>query len=148
MNEVSNIAQMIQLSVAPVFLIMGIGAILSVVATRLGRTVDRARDLEDLLHGRPDPAASERMRAELAVLDRRVVYAQRSIALCSFAALLTCIVVAVLFVGGLAGGNLSALVAVLFIVTMFSLAGGLAMFLVEVTVATRMLRVRTELFMK
>ena len=39
----------IQLAVAPVFLITGIGAMLGVLANRLGRIVDFARTLESLL---------------------------------------------------------------------------------------------------
>ncbi|MEO5741668.1 MAG: DUF2721 domain-containing protein [Vicinamibacterales bacterium] len=44
--EISPIAHVIQLSVAPVFLLSGIGAILAVMTNRLGRIIDRARALE------------------------------------------------------------------------------------------------------
>ena len=44
--EISPIAHVIQLSVAPVFLLSGIGAILAVMTNRLGRIIDRARVLE------------------------------------------------------------------------------------------------------
>ena len=40
---ISPIAHVIQLSVAPVFLLSGIGAILAVMTSRLGRIIDRAR---------------------------------------------------------------------------------------------------------
>lgn len=42
----ADIAHVIQLSVAPVFLLAGIGSILGVMANRLARVVDRARILE------------------------------------------------------------------------------------------------------
>lgn len=148
MNDASVIAQIIQLAVAPVFLLAGIGAILSTIAMRLGRVVDRARCLEEALLAGSDAVAGQRMREELAVLDRRVVYAQRAISLSSLAALLICLVVAALFIGALAGFNAAAAIAVLFIAAMFCLIGGLAMFLAEVAVATRTLRVRAEIFMK
>ena len=44
--EVSQVAQTIQLAVAPIFLLAGVGAFLNVCAGRLSRIVDRARDLE------------------------------------------------------------------------------------------------------
>jgi hypothetical protein len=40
------VAHAIQLAVAPVFLLSGIGAILAVMTNRLGRIIDRARVLE------------------------------------------------------------------------------------------------------
>ena len=43
---VLQVAQIIQLAVAPVFLLAGIGAFLNVCAGRLARIVDRARGLE------------------------------------------------------------------------------------------------------
>src|SRR6185312_6847244 len=57
--EISPIAHVIQLSVAPVFLLSGIGAILAVMTNRLGRIIDRARVLE----ARLDDATDERAQA-------------------------------------------------------------------------------------
>ena len=45
---ISSIAQTIQLAIAPVFLLAGIGSILNVLAARLARVVDRSRVLEQL----------------------------------------------------------------------------------------------------
>jgi hypothetical protein len=148
MDALSDIAGTIQLAVAPVFLLAGIGALLSVVTSRLGRAVDRARVLEERLLSGPSQADASRIRGELRILDRRVLLAQRSIAMCSLSALLVCFVVATLFVAELADLNAAALIAVMFIGAMLILIVGLSFFLAEVTFATRMLRVRAELFMK
>ena len=45
-QDVGTLARVIQLSVAPVFLLTGIGTMLSVMTNRLGRVIDRARVLE------------------------------------------------------------------------------------------------------
>jgi hypothetical protein len=45
------VAHAIELAVAPVFLLTGIGAILAVMTNRLGRVIDRARVLEERLQG-------------------------------------------------------------------------------------------------
>jgi hypothetical protein len=64
------VAHAIQLAVAPVFLLSGIGAILAVMTNRLGRIIDRARVLEDRLeNARPEILAS--LRADLAILSRQ-----------------------------------------------------------------------------
>ena len=148
MSALSDVAHTIQLSVAPVFLLAGIGALLNVVASRLGRAVDRARALEEKLLAPPKDGDAPRMRNELSVLDRRMVLAQRSIFLFSFSALLVCVLVAALFITDLANLRLGALVGFLFIGAMIALIGGLSFFITEVTLATRTLRVRAELLMK
>jgi len=48
-QTISDISHVIQLSVAPVFLLTSIGTILGVLSTRLARIVDRARALNDRL---------------------------------------------------------------------------------------------------
>ena len=68
---VSTIAQAIQLSVAPVFLLTGIGAILNLLATRLARVIDRSRVLEDRIP-LSGPDARQRDIRELRLLDWRI----------------------------------------------------------------------------
>ncbi len=148
MNELSDLAHIIELSVAPVFLLAGIGAFLNVMAARLARIVDRSRTLEARCGEQPDQMEIERIRSELSILDKRTLYAQRAIFLFSFAALLVCLVVAALFVGDFIDLAVGALVALMFIAAMFAMIGGLALFLMEISIATRTLRVRPELFSK
>jgi hypothetical protein len=64
------VAHAIELAVAPVFLLTGIGAILAVMTNRLGRVIDRARVLEERLE-ETSPEFLETLRADLAVLSRR-----------------------------------------------------------------------------
>ncbi len=148
MNEVSDLAHIIQLSVAPVFLLAGIGAFLNVVASRLGRVVDRARNLEERFLAGPTPDEMARIKSELIILDRRVRLSQRAVVLFSLAALLVCLVVATLFVGEFVTLPVGGPVAMMFIAAMLAMIGGLTLFLLETTIATRTIRVRAELLSK
>jgi len=58
MNQIDEIAHIIQLSIAPVFLLTGVGTLLNVLSGRLARIIDRARALEQRLEtqGAPHPA--------------------------------------------------------------------------------------------
>ena len=47
MNEIDEIAHVIQLSIAPVFLLTGVGTLLNVLSGRLARVIDRARFLSN-----------------------------------------------------------------------------------------------------
>ena len=138
---VDTVAQNIQLAVAPVFLLAGIGSFLNVLAHRLGRVIDRARQLESECAGY-DAVTRGRAETELKVLGRRMAAAHWAIGLCTASALLVCVVVAVLFVGETAVRVGTTLVAALFVGAMGLLIGGLLLFLIEVQIAMRSVRVR------
>ena len=138
-----GIAQAIQLAVAPALLLVGIGNCLNVVAVRLARIVDRARGLERHL---PDATDHERQMevGELRVLDRRMMVCHASVGFITASGLLTCLVVIMLFVNSLRGLGYADTVSILFVAAMASLALGLLLFLAEVTIATRVVKVSRE----
>jgi len=142
-TSVSTIAHIIQLAIAPVFLLAGIGSILNVMAGRLSRVVDRARRLELLV---PDASAEERENEihELEILDRRMGICHWAIGFCTAAALLICVVVVILFVADLVTIKFAIPVSLLFIGAMVSLTCGLLLFLAEINIATRFVRVNEK----
>jgi MFS family permease len=140
----NDIARTIQLAVAPVFLLAGIGAFMNVIAGRLNRVVDRSRVLERL---HPDSSGAEHDRHvwELRLLDQRITLASNAIFLCVASAITVCLVVTLLFVAELAQLNYGVSVSILFVLSMVLLATGLALFLVETRVAVRGIRIREDL---
>lgn len=141
--EVLTIAQTIQLSLSPVFMLAGIGALLNVLAGRLSRVIDRARALEAML---PQAASLEHARHlwELRLLDRRMAIINRALFLAVSSAVMTCAVVATLFVAVLASLHIGQLVAILFIFAMLLLIASLIAFMVEVSRSMEANRVRRE----
>jgi hypothetical protein len=142
-TPVSAIAHLIQLAIAPVFLLAGIGAILNVLAQRLARVVDRARALEKEFEALGD-GQRDRAAAELVLLDRRMSVVNQAISACTASALFVCLVVGILFVADLADIDWGRPIAVLFIIAMLLLIAGLILFLFEIRLAARSLRVRQE----
>ena len=134
------VAHAVQLAVAPVFLLTGIGAFLMVMTNRLGRVIDRARILEERLE-RAAPESVATLRADLAVLSRRAKLNGRAITFCTATALLVCTMIAVLFVSAFLGFEASIPVAVLFVAAMLSFFLGLLWFLREIYLATKSLRI-------
>ncbi len=102
-----DIAHIIQLAVAPVFLIAGIGHLLSVLTSRLGRVVDRTRALEIELSIEQPMETHPRWAKELVLLDRRMAWINRAITLSTLAMLLVCLVIVTLFTGQLLAFDLS-----------------------------------------
>ena len=138
--DIAGIAHTIQLSVAPVFLLSGIGVLLGVLTNRLARVVDRARPLEDR-HERADPAAAAELRSRLNWLAKRARLMNAAITLSTISALLVAIVVAMLFLSAFIHFTLAVPVAALFIAAMAALVGALVAFLFEVRIATLTLRI-------
>ncbi len=140
-SSISTVSHVIQLAVAPVFLLSGVGAILAVLINRLGRIVDRYRALEN--SGSGAAAGEENLRQlEMAILARRARLIHWAISLCTVGALFICIVVASLFIGSMLHVSVSQLIALMFIGAMLSLIAGLLSFLREITLATGNIQVR------
>ncbi len=134
-SGITDVAHVIQLAVAPVFLLTGVGAILSVLVNRLGRVVDRFRALEHNLPELNDTARPS-VQDEMRNLARRARMIHWAIGLCTGCALLVCIVIATLFVGSITQIEMPAVIATLFILAMLTLVAGLLCFLREIALAT------------
>ena len=143
-TSVTTVAQIIQLAVAPVFLLAGIGAFLNVCAGRLSRIVDRARQIEPLLLSSRG-GEHDRWLREIRVLDRRMALVSQAIFLSVLAAVLICAVVVLLFAAGLTNAHVGTAIALLFIASMIAIGAGFAVFLVETRVGSRAVRIRSEL---
>jgi hypothetical protein len=138
LSHITSLGQVIQLAVAPVFLLTGVAGILNVLANRIGRIIDRARPMEERL-ATADPDMVRELHERLKVLSRRAAFINRAIALCVLSGLLVSIVVAALFVSSSLRLDLAVPISVTFVVALFSLAVSLVYFLREVFMATTML---------
>ena len=141
---VSKVAEIVRLALAPVFLLSGIGAFLNVCVTRLSRIVDRSREIEPLLLSSRG-GEHDRWLGEMGVLDSRMNLVSWATALSVLSGVLTCLVVALLFAATLTDLHLGSAIALLFIASMLTIAGGFAVFLFETRLGARQVRVRSEL---
>jgi hypothetical protein len=137
--HVTDIARIIQLAVAPVFLLTAIGTILSALNNRLGRIVDRRRVLEDRLRTPPAESAARVKEDvdELNLLGQRIRLIYHAIMLAVVCALLICMLVAGAFLGVFISMDLGKVVGTLFILAMFALVGSLGLFLREIFLAVK-----------
>lgn len=142
--ELTQLAQIIQLAVAPVFLFAGLGAFLNVCASRLARIVDRARNLEPrILASRGEE--HDRLIGEVRLLDRRIKVVNQAIFCTVLAALLVSAVVILLFTAFLTGYRFGTAIALLFIAAMLCTGLSFAIFLHETRLGTRSVRVRNHI---
>lgn len=141
---VTTIAQTIQLSLTPIFMLAAIGQLLNVLVSRLARVVDRARMVEEW-HPRSTGPEHDRHVWELRLLDRRMTVINRALVLAVSSAVMTCLVVVLLFVAELVKLHIGTVVALFFILAMMLLIAALLGFLVEVRTSLSAIHVRQEL---
>lgn len=141
-TAISAVAHVIELAVAPVFLLTGIGALLGVMTNRLARIVDRARTLER--RSAVTAAQVGEIEGELSTLSRRAKVVSLAIGLCTTTALLVSSVIVILFLGAFVPFDISTPVASLFVAAMVVLVVALVLFLREILLATAGLRFRHQ----
>jgi hypothetical protein len=127
MIDFVEIASVIQMAVAPAFLLTGVGAILTVMTARLTRIVDRFRVLHE-----GSKALSKYKQKELNLLILRGRWTHWAIALTTISALLICMLIAMIFISTEISFNLDQFISILFIMAMTALIFGLLSFLKEV----------------
>ena len=98
-SAVQGVGEVIRLAVAPVFLLSGVGIMLTVFTNRLARAVDRARIIERSAANVPEAEQTREVHEPLATLARRGRLLNYAITLCTICALLVAVVVVVLFLG-------------------------------------------------
>ena len=136
--QIDDVGHAIQLAIAPVFLLAGLGTLLVVLTNRLARIIDRTRFVEQRLR---DSAEAECL-AELKTLYLRTHMITAAIWMCTVSGLLVCIVIAMLFVDSTTTLPLDGHIAGCFVLTMIALMGGFACFLREISIAFRYMRVQ------
>jgi hypothetical protein len=139
--QTENIARLIQLALGPVFLINGVGITLGMLTSRLSRIVDRARALEARREMSQDAEMLKHIDWDLKMIARRARYINGAIALSTTSAFLTTIVVMLLFSSEFVKPRLGGYIAGMFVLSMIGLSIAFLMFLFEVRIATRSLRI-------
>ena len=142
-ESISVVAQVIQLSLAPVFLLAGIGALLSMLTLRLARVTDRVRLLEARIPS-VDADKADDLMAEAHTQWRRIKLIYWAIRLAVASALLICLVVMCLFLGEFVAIDLGTLIAALFVGSMSLISAALLCLLLEVSISTSRMRQRME----
>ena len=140
LTSIETIATVIQLAVAPVFLLAGIAGLLNVLSIRLGRVVDRVRVVETRLFKETHEDHRELLQSETNSLWNRIRLVDWSIRTFVAGALLVCLVIVALFLSELSYLNLSAAIVFLFVSAMLLVIVGLLLFLFEVSVSTNSIR--------
>jgi len=130
-TPLGDIAHVIQLAIAPVFLLTAVCTLLNVLTNRLALSVDRRRILLVRLP-ELDSATAGTANAELDYLDRRLHLIYTAIVFAVVCALLICLMIGAAFFGAFMSFQPSSTIAIFFVMALVALLASLAAFLREV----------------
>jgi hypothetical protein len=134
LTNLTDVTHLIQLAIAPVFLLNAVASIIGVLINRLSRSVDRIRVLDDRL-SKAESKTAERDDTELQVLRRRLWLIYLALDCEVLCALFVGLLIAAGLGGAVLGGNVSLGIACLFVFAMAAFIVGLTVFLREIFLA-------------
>ncbi len=137
------ISQTIQLALAPVFVLVALGNILNLLSTRMGRVVDRSRELQTR-YPMTQGAEHDAIVREIRILDHRIILINRAIVLLILAGVCVGLTVLILFVAEMFGVNVHAMAAIVFIVSIGLLMWALLLVLRETQQSVAALRIPAD----
>jgi hypothetical protein len=141
-SPLDSVVHIIQVALTPVFLLSGIGTLLNVFSTRLGRVSDRVDQLALTM----DEAGEHRahLQTQLTYLRMRSMVLDIAAVMGSLAGAATCAATLVLFVGVLSAANSATALYILFGSAVIFTLGALTAFLVEMLMTSTGLRAKVR----
>ncbi|WP_299191320.1 DUF2721 domain-containing protein [uncultured Erythrobacter sp.] len=128
-----RVQQVVQLSLAPAFLLGGIGAVMNVIMSRMIWIAGRIERIEEV----PGEDRSQRQLHELGWLEARRRASQTAIMFSTAAAVIISLVIGLLFVSAYIEAQIGTVIAGLWVLTMLLLMVGLIFFLIETRMAAK-----------
>jgi hypothetical protein len=126
-----RVQQVVQLSLAPAFLLSGIGAVMNVIMSRMIWIAQRVENIE----AKMEDQRTAKQGRELAWLMRRRKLMQGAIMFSTAAAVMISLVIGMLFISAYITAQIGTVIATLWVLTMLLLVTGLVFFLLETRLA-------------
>jgi len=139
-NSVNTVSQLIQLSVAPVFLLAGVAGLLNVFTGRLSRIIDKIEKLDKYEKNKLDEILPKDIEDQInqrrSFLAMRMQNTNLAILFCTITGLLIALVIVTMFFSAILEFKGFLFIAILFILAMVSLVVSLLLFLKEIFFTT------------
>ena len=142
-TPLNEIVPVLQVAIGPVILISGVGLLLLTMTNRLGRAIDRARQLKGELPKRTEQDRQQVL-AQVAIIYRRARLIRLSITLAALSALLASALIIVLFLTALLHSEEAILVSIIFIACMASLLLSLVAFICDINMSLHALKLELK----
>lgn len=141
MQNIQNLIQLLQSAISPIVLISGVGLLLLSFTNRLGRIIDRSRNLiMDIENGRKD----EIRKVQIAILYKRGKILRSSITSISFTIFFASLMILLLFLGYFTQFDISFFFIMFFVMAIVGLIVAIILFLIDVTISLKALKIQVK----
>ena len=130
-----SLAHAIRLSMAPAFLLVGVGGLMGVMTTQRLKIVERYRVLHAVRDTGEDLVSADQISCELRVLQRRLRLTMQAITLLTLVVMIISLVIAILFISVISQIDLTLALVPLFVLAMLGLILASALFLLQLRVS-------------
>jgi polyferredoxin len=145
-NAISNITSLIQVSVAPVFLIAGVAGLLNVFTGRLSRIIDKLERLDAYISDEEKKDSNfildEKLTKRRRFLVMRMQNTNKAIFFCTATGFMIALVILTIFASSLISLDAHFIISILFIISMACLIIALLLFLREIYYTTSFIKVK------
>ena len=142
-TPLSEIIPVLQVAIGPVILISGVGLLLLTMTNRLGRAIDRARQLAREFQ-QPNQAHCEPMLAQIKIIYRRAKVLRLTISLAGLSVLLAAVLIMTLFLTALFKWGNGVWVSLIFIACLGSLVAALITFIFDIHLSLLALKLEIQ----
>ena len=141
--NLEELIRTLQVAIGPVILISGVGLLLLTMTNRLGRTIDRSRELVSILKS-SDAQERGNCQAQIDILWRRAKLLRTAIFMAATAALLAALLVILIFVSEVTKWQLAVPISITFLGSMVAVMGSLVWFLRDINLSLHALAIETD----
>ncbi|MCF7793584.1 MAG: DUF2721 domain-containing protein [Candidatus Cloacimonetes bacterium] len=145
MQNIQNLIQLLQTAISPIVLISGVGLLLLSLTNRMGRVIDRSRYLvQEIEAGKDD----HKKHVQIGILYRRSHILRASITCISITILFASIMILELFIGYFSHLDISNSFIAFFVLAVITLILGILLFLVDIAVTLKALKLQVQEYIK
>jgi hypothetical protein len=138
-TPLTELIPVLEIAIAPVIMISGVGSLLIMLTNRFGRAVDRTRQLHHEMRGAAT-AERPRLAAQVEVIYRRARLIQFSIVMGALSALFAALLILALFCTGLMKRESDVVITLIFVCCLISLVGALITFIMDIRLSLKALK--------
>lgn len=136
-----------QATTAPAMIISALAFLLSIMASRYARAIDRTRQIIDLLDGQKEALTNKKKRAlhyQLRIIYKRCRHLRTMMAMASLSVFLVVLTIIEIFVGLIYGLHLETIASVMFLLSLITLMASMVLFVRDIVISLYGIKVEIQ----
>ncbi len=146
-NDIKSFLEIMQATTAPAMIISALAFLLSIMASRYARAIDRTRAIIDLLDGEKESLTNKKKRAlhyQLKIIYKRCRQLRTMMAMASLCVFLVVLTIGAIFIGLIYGFHLETVAATMFLLSLVTLMVSMVLFVRDIVISLYGIKVEIQ----